>query len=67
MRRSDYLRWVAPLLAAILLVAAPAWAADNYLKNSLPEKARPYLQKIIDKYGDTHWAVEAKNRLAEMK
>ena len=41
--------------------------ADNYLKNSLPEKAKPYLQKIVDKYGDTQWAVEAKTRLAEIK
>ncbi len=41
--------------------------ADNYLKSSLPEKARPYLQKIIDKYGDTEWAVVAKKRLAEIK
>lgn len=41
--------------------------ADNYIKNNMNEKARPYLQKIVDKYGDTEWAVEAKKRLGEMK
>jgi len=41
--------------------------ADNYLKNDMRDKARPYLQKIVDKYGDTEWAAEAKKRLAEMK
>ena len=41
--------------------------ADNYLKNNMGEKAKPYLQKIVDKYGDTEWAAEAKKRLAEIK
>lgn len=38
--------------------------ADNYLANNLPEKAKPYLQKILDKYANTEWATEAKKRLA---
>ncbi len=41
--------------------------ADNYLSNNMGEKARPYLQKIIDKYGDTPWGTEAKQRLAGIK
>lgn len=41
--------------------------ADNYLHNNMSEKARPYLQKILDKYAGTEWAVEAKKRLAEIK
>lgn len=40
--------------------------ADNYMQNSMNEKAKPYLQKILDKYGDTKWAAEAKKRLAQM-
>jgi hypothetical protein len=41
--------------------------ADNYIKNNLPDKAKPYLQKIVEKYGETGWAKEAKKRLEEMK
>ena len=38
--------------------------ADNYIQNNMNDKAKPYLQKIVDKYGDTEWAKEAKKRLA---
>jgi acetyl esterase/lipase len=38
-------------------------AADNYIKNNLNDKARPYLQKILDKYGDTTWGEQARERL----
>jgi predicted esterase len=41
--------------------------ADNYIKNGLPEKAKPYLQKIVEKYADTEWATEARKRMEEMK
>jgi outer membrane protein assembly factor BamD (BamD/ComL family) len=41
--------------------------ADNYINNNFPEKARPYLQKILDKYPGTSWAAEAKKRLAGIK
>jgi predicted esterase len=41
--------------------------ADNYIKNDMGEKAKPYLQKIVEKYGDTDWAAQAKKRLAELK
>ena len=41
--------------------------ADNYIQNNMNEKAKPYLQKIVDKYGDTEWAAQAKKRLGEMK
>jgi predicted esterase len=41
--------------------------ADNYLNNNMTEKAKPYLQKIIDKYAGTTWATEAKQRLAGIK
>ena len=41
--------------------------ADNYIKNNLPEKAKPYLQKILDKHAETEWAKEARKRLEEMK
>ncbi len=40
--------------------------ADNYIQNNMNEKAKPYLQRIVDKYGDTAWAAEAKKRLAQM-
>jgi dienelactone hydrolase/outer membrane protein assembly factor BamD (BamD/ComL family) len=40
---------------------------DNFMKAENPDKAREYLQKIIDKYPDTEWGAEAKKRLAAMK
>jgi len=41
--------------------------ADNYINNNLPEKAKPYLQRILDKYPGTAWAGQAKQRLASLK
>jgi len=38
--------------------------ADNYISAKLPDRAKPYLQKILDKYPDTTWADEARTRLA---
>jgi len=37
--------------------------ADNYIANHMPEKAKPYLQKILTKYPNTPWATEARQRL----
>lgn len=41
--------------------------ADNYAKNGLKDKAREFLQKVIDKYGDTDWGAQAKERLKQLK
>jgi len=41
--------------------------ADNFLRAKRPDKAREYLEKIIDKYGETDWAAQAKRRLATME
>jgi outer membrane protein assembly factor BamD (BamD/ComL family) len=41
--------------------------ADNYINNNLAEKAKPYLQRILDKYPGTAWAAQAKERLARIK
>ena len=38
----------------------------DYIQNNMNEKAKPYLQRIEDKYGNTQWAAEAKKRLAQM-
>jgi TolA-binding protein len=40
--------------------------ADNFIESGLPEKARPYLQKIIDMYGNTPWADQARARLKQI-
>jgi dienelactone hydrolase len=40
--------------------------ADNFIQSGIPEKARPYLQKIIDTYGDTPWADQARERLKQL-
>ena len=40
--------------------------ADNYAKLGLNEKAREYLSRIVDKYGDTDWGAKARARLAEI-
>jgi predicted esterase/outer membrane protein assembly factor BamD (BamD/ComL family) len=37
--------------------------ADNYIANNMTDKAKPYLQKILDKYPNSQWAPEAKKRL----
>jgi dienelactone hydrolase len=41
--------------------------ADNYISNNMAEKAKPYLQKVIDKYPNTSWAPEARKRLSAIK
>jgi len=41
--------------------------ADSYIKNNMAASAKPYLQKIVDQYGDTDWAATAKKRMAELK
>jgi len=41
--------------------------ADNYAKAGMKTKAREYLKKIIDKYGDTEWADEARVQLAKIQ
>jgi len=46
-----------------------AWLsmADNFIKADQEEKAKEYLQKIIEKYADTEWGRLAKERLAKIK
>ena len=39
----------------------------NYLNVNIPQRAKPYLKKIIDKYGDTEYAAEAGKLLAEIE
>ena len=41
--------------------------AENYIKAGNPDKARPYLQKVIDEYPDTAYATTAKKELADIK
>jgi predicted esterase len=40
--------------------------ADAYIQSGMPDKARPHLQKIIDKYGDSPWAKQAREQLAKI-
>ena len=40
--------------------------ADNYAKAGMNDKARQYLSKIVDKYGDTDWGAKARARLAQI-
>ena len=40
--------------------------ADNYINAGMVDKARPYLEKILDKYGQTNWAAKARQRLAKI-
>ena len=40
--------------------------AENYIKSGLNDKARPYLQKVIDTYPDTAYAVRAKKDLSDL-
>jgi hypothetical protein len=40
--------------------------AHSYAKSGLTDKARQYLTKIIEKYGDTDWGAKARARLAEI-
>jgi len=41
--------------------------ADNFIQAGHPEKAREYLKKIIDKYPDTEWGRQAKERMNKLK
>ena len=41
--------------------------ARSYIKAGLPDKARPYLNKIIEKHGTTRWANEARTLLRQIK
>jgi len=41
--------------------------ADNFLKAGLNEKAREYLKKILDQYGDTEWGAQARERMKKLK
>jgi tetratricopeptide (TPR) repeat protein len=41
--------------------------ADNFIKADDAEKAREYLKKIIDKYPDTDWGRQARERLQKVK
>lgn len=41
--------------------------ADNYIKVEMPKKAVPYLKKIINKYGKTLWADQARKRLKKIE
>ena len=34
---------------------------------NMPQRAKPYLKKIIDKYGDTEYAAEAGKLLAKIE
>ena len=40
--------------------------AETYAANQKPEKARAYLQKIIEKYPDTTFAEKAKKKLEKL-
>ena len=41
--------------------------ADNFIQAGRTDKAREYLMKIIDKYPDTEWARQAKERMNKLK
>jgi len=41
--------------------------ARNFIKTGLPDKARPFLDQVIQKYPDTDYAKEAKELLQKMK
>ena len=40
--------------------------AESYAASGLTDKAKQYLTKIIEKYGDTDWGTKARARLAEI-
>ncbi len=40
--------------------------ADNYANLGMNAKAREYLTRIVDKYGDTDWGAKARARLAQI-
>jgi tetratricopeptide (TPR) repeat protein len=41
--------------------------AKNFIGNNLPDRARPYLEKIIATYPGTRWAEQAAKLLADLK
>lgn len=41
--------------------------ARNYIESGYPDKARPYLQKVIDQYPDTSYAATARQQLVDLK
>ena len=41
--------------------------ADNFAKAGVKDRAREYLQKVLDTYPDTEWAKEAKEGLKKLK
>lgn len=41
--------------------------AANYIQSGYPEKARAYLQKVIDEYPNTAYAATAREKLSELK
>ena len=49
------------------LAAKDARIAEDYLKWGYPESARIYYQRILDAYGDTPWAEDARLGLAVVK
>lgn len=49
------------------LAAKDAHIAEDYLKWGYPEAARVYYQRILDSYGDTPWAEDARLGLAVVK
>jgi TolA-binding protein len=48
---------------------APVWMnmSDNFLKNKMPERARQYLDMIVEKYPTTEWADKARKKLEELE
>lgn len=40
--------------------------ADNYIAAGMKEKARPYLQKILDEHAESEYATHARDRLAKI-
>jgi tetratricopeptide (TPR) repeat protein len=41
--------------------------ADNYIRSGDPDKARGYLQKVIEEFPDTSYAATAREKLSELK
>jgi hypothetical protein len=46
-----------------------AWLgmAENYIQSGFPDKARPFLQKVLDDYPGTAYAATAKKELSELQ
>jgi tetratricopeptide (TPR) repeat protein len=71
--RLEFLKSDKATQAAIRNTAAErggrAWMAmaENFIRAGQMDKAKEYLQKIIEKYGDTEWGEKAKERLKRIK